>query len=556
MEGFLKLLAARPEGDAASQFAAWTANSTRVAQIQTDYQRQIAALWMATVARQRGEDYKPVISPERADRRFAAADWRDNPYFDYLKQTYLLNARFVTDLVEAAEVDSRTKHRLRFFARQFVDAMSPANFAATNPEALKLALETKGESLARGHAPADRRRRTRAASPPPTRARSRSDGTSRSRGRGGVRERADPAHPVQAARRRRCARAAAGDGAAVHQQVLHPRPRSRRTRSCATRWSRATPCSWSRGATSPTELGHLTWDDYLRDGVLKALEVAREIAGAERVNALGFCVGGTMLGVALAVLAARGEDLVESATFLTSMLDFSDAGEIGLFVDEASCGAREAAIGKGGVMPGRDLAMVFSALRVERPRLVVRGQQLSEGQVAGRVRHPLLERRFAPTCPGPCTAGTCATPTSRTACACRASCGRAACASTWARCASRPTSSRRARTTSCRGRPRTTRRSSCAARSASCSARADTSPAWSIPAAKGKRSFWTNENLPSLPDDWLAHATEHAGSWWPDWDRWLERFAQGEVAAPAQPGNATYLPIEDAPGRYVKFRVV
>ena len=150
MEGFLKLLAARPEGDAASQFAAWTANSTRVTQIQADYQRQVAALWMATVARQRGEDYKPVVSPERADRRFAGAEWRDNPYFDYLKQTYLLNARFVTDLVEAAEVDGRTKHRLRFFARQFVDMMSPANFAATNPDVLKDALATKGETLARG----------------------------------------------------------------------------------------------------------------------------------------------------------------------------------------------------------------------------------------------------------------------------------------------------------------------------------------------------------------------------------------------------------------------
>src|SRR5262245_43614634 len=150
MEGFLKLLAGRPEGDAASQFATWTASSTRVAQIQTDYQRQVAALWMATVARQRGDEYRPVISPQRADRRFAAAEWRDNPYFDYLKQTYLLNARFVTDLVEAAEVDGRTKHRLRFFARQFLDMMSPANFAATNPDVLKDAVATNGETLALG----------------------------------------------------------------------------------------------------------------------------------------------------------------------------------------------------------------------------------------------------------------------------------------------------------------------------------------------------------------------------------------------------------------------
>src|SRR5690606_38163240 len=105
------------------------------------------------------------------------------------------------------------------------------------------------------------------------------------------------------------------------------------------------------------------WDDYLEKGVLAALRIAREVAGADKVNALGFCVGGTLLGAALAVLAARGEALVASATLLAAMLDFADTGQIGLFVDEASVGAREAAIGKGGVLPGSDLAFVFCSLR-------------------------------------------------------------------------------------------------------------------------------------------------------------------------------------------------
>src|SRR5258708_30941616 len=114
---------------------------------------------------------------------------------------------------------------------------------------------------------------------------------------------------------------------------------------------------------STEELGHLTWDNYIEKGVLKALELASAICAVEKVNALGFCVGGTMLGAALAVMAAKGEDRVESATFLASMLDFSDTGDIGLFIDESSVALLEAAIGTGGIMPGRHLALVFSALR-------------------------------------------------------------------------------------------------------------------------------------------------------------------------------------------------
>ncbi len=109
--------------------------------------------------------------------------------------------------------------------------------------------------------------------------------------------------------------------------------------------------------------GHLTWDDYLELGVMRAIDVALAVTGADKANALGFCVGGTMLGCAAAVLAARGEDKLASLTFLTTMLNFSDAGEIGLLVDDASMAAREQTIGHGGIMPGRELAFVFSTLR-------------------------------------------------------------------------------------------------------------------------------------------------------------------------------------------------
>jgi len=553
MEGFLKLLAARPEGDAASQFAAWTANSTRVAQIQTDYQRQVAALWMATVARQRGEEYRPVISPERADRRFAAADWRDNPYFDYLKQAYLLNARFVTDLVEAAEVDGRTKHRLRFFARQFVDMISPANFAASNPEVLKEALATNGETLARGMrnliGDVEKGRLSQ------TDEGSFEVGHNLAVTPGKVVFENEIFQLVQYAPstpRVRATPLVMVPPCINKFYILDLAPGNSFVRYAVERGNTVFMVSW-RNVTP--EVGHLTWDDYLRDGVIKALQVGREIAGSERVNALGFCVGGTMLGVALAVLAARGEELVASATFLTTMLDFSDVGDIGVFVDDAGLQAAEATIGKGGVKAGRDLATVFNALRSNDLvwPYVVNGYLKGKPPDAFDI---LYWNSDSTNLPGPWYCwyvrntyleNGLRVPGKIETCGVRVDLGEVRVPSYIL--ATRedhivPWKTSYHSTQLLRGENRFVLGAS------------GHIAGVVNPAAKGKRSFWTNENLPSLPDDWLAHAAEHAGSWWPDWDRWLERFARGEAPAPAQLGNATYLPIEDAPGRYVKFRVV
>jgi polyhydroxyalkanoate synthase len=303
------------------------------------------------------------------------------------------------------------------------------------------------------------------------------------------------------------------------------------------------------------EVAHLTWDDYLRDGVLKALQVGREIAGTDRVNALGFCVGGTMLGVALAVLAARGEALVASATLLTTMLDFSDVGDIGVFVDEAGLQAAEATIGKGGVKPGRDLATVFNALRSNDLvwPYVVNGYLKGKPPDAFDI---LYWNSDSTNLPGPWYCwylrntyleNGLRVPGKLGTCGVRVDLGKVR-VPTYILATREdhivPWKTSYHSTQLLRGENRFVLGAS------------GHIAGVVNPAAKGKRSFWTNENLPSLPDDWLAHAAEHAGSWWPDWDRWLERFAEGEVAAPAQPGNATYLPIEDAPGRYVKFRVV
>jgi polyhydroxyalkanoate synthase len=552
MQGFLGLLAGQPQGDG-GEFAAWAANSTRFTELQAEFQREWARLWTTTLARQRGEAAEPVIAPERGDRRFAAAEWRDSPYYDYLKQSYLLTAHFIHRLVEAAEVDARTKHRLQFFARQFVDMLSPANYAATNPEVLKAALESHGETLARGVrnliGDADKGRI------------SQTDEAAFGVGRnlavtpGAVVFENEIIQLVQYAPSTSAVRArplVMVPPCINKYYVLDLSPENSFVRYAVERGNTVFMVSW-RNVTA--ELGHLSWDDYLRDGVLKALAVAREIGATPKVNALGFCVGGTMLGVALASLAARGEDWVESATFLTTMLDFSDTGDIAVFVDEAMVKAAEATIGRGGIKPGRDLATVFNALR---PNDLVwsyvvnnylKGKQPEAFDIlywnsdstnlpgpwySWYLRHTYLENNLR--VPG--KVSTCGIPTDL---------GRVRLPAYIL--ATRedhivPWKTSYVSTQLLKGETRFVLGAS------------GHIAGVVNPAAKNRRSYWLNERLPGAAVEWFAGAAEHPGSWWTDWDRWLAQYGGDTVQAPGSPGNAQYKPIEDAPGRYVKFRVV
>ena len=553
MQGFLTALAACPEIDVAKQFAAWTASSPRVTQLQADYHRLLVQLWMNTIAHEGGSEYQPVIESERGDRRFAAVEWRDKSYFDYLKQTYLLNSRFISDLVETAEVDHRTKHRLRFFGRQFVDMISPTNFAATNPEALKQAIDSNGETLARG---------VRNLIGDFEKGRiSQTDDAAFEVGRnlaitpGAVVFENDIIQLIQYAPTTKAVRArplVMVPPCINKYYILDLSPENSFVRYAVERGNTVLMVSW-RNVTP--EFGHLNWDDYLRDGVIKALRVARAITKADKVNALGFCVGGTMLGTALAILAAQGHDWVESVTLLATMLDFSETGDIAVFVDEASIAAAEATIGRGGVKLGRDLATVFNALR---PNDLV-WSYVVNNYLKGKSPDPfdiLYWNSDSTNLPGPwyCwyvrntylennlrqsgRATTCGVPVDlgRVRVPCYILATREDHIVPW-------------------------KTSYVSTQLLGGEIRFVLGASGHIagvvnPASKNRRSHWVSESLPASPDEWLGAAAEQAGSWWSDWDRWLARFAGGEAPAPTKLGGARHKPIEDAPGRYVKFRVV
>ncbi|MDW3686939.1 class I poly(R)-hydroxyalkanoic acid synthase [Cupriavidus sp. CV2] len=521
------------------------------ADLQLNYFQQQFALWTRMIANMAGQLPDAVVAPERGDRRFSAVEWRDNPAYSLLKQSYLLNARLAGDMVEAAALDEPTKQRLRFYTRQFIDSMSPANFAATNPEVMQLAFETRGESLQAGlkNLLADMRK-------------------------GGLSITDETAFEIGK-------NVAVSEGAVVFEnalfQLIQYAPLTERV---ATRPLLIVPPSINKfyildlqpensfvrfaveqGHTlflvswrnPDATCGHITWDDYLSQGVMKAIEVALAISGADKLNALGWCVGGTILSCALAVLRARADTSVASLTLLTTMLDFQDPGDLGVFIDEQGVASREQAIGQGGIYPGAELGFVFQTLRANDliwPNVInhyLKGKSpeafdllywnadstnLPGPMYAWYLRNMYLENNL-------CVADR------LTMCGTPVDLGRIDLPSyvlatqddhivPW-KSAYRTTQLVGGKTQFVLG--------------------ASGHIAGVInPASKNKRRYWTGGTLGDDADQWLASAEATPGSWWPHWIKWLAPKAGKPVDARSQLGSKKYAVIEAAPGRYVKVR--
>ena len=519
--------------------------------LQASYLEKQTALWTAMLSGKR----EPLAEDD--DRRFAAREWRENPYYDYLRRSYLLASKFIEDLVESAPLEPQSKERARFAARQWLDAMCPANFPATNPVALRAVLDTRGESLTRGMAnllgDAQKGRI------------SQTDESAFEVGRNlGV----TPGDVVfenqliQLIQYRPMTPQVAKRPLVIvppcinKYYILDLQPENSFVGHAVASGQTVFMVSWRN--VGP-EQGHLTWDDYLEQGVFTALRVSKEIAKSDRVNALGFCVGGTLLGAALAVLAEKKENLVASATFLAAMLDFSDTGQIGLFVDEASVAAREAAIGRGGILSGSELAFVFSSLRANDlvwPYVV--NNYLLGGQPAAfdllywnsdgtnlpgpmycyYLRNTYLENKLRVpgalvNCGVPVDLGKIDLPVFGLA-------------------------TREDHIVPWRSAYRTVHLLGGDDKHFILGASGHIAGVVN-PASKNRRSHWVGEvvggDAPSNPDDWLAQATEHKGSWWGPWSEWLAAHGGGQRKAPTRPGSVQYKPIEAAPGRYVRQRI-
>jgi polyhydroxyalkanoate synthase len=521
--------------------------------LQKRFMDEQMSLWQSVLGRHQGKEVGYKVAPESGDRRFSAPEWRASPVYDYLHQAYLLNTRYLKEMVEQIPAaDDKARNKMRFLARQVIDAMAPSNYAATNPEFIKLALETKGQSITDGI-----------------------NNMLKDFEKGRISMTDESVFEVGK-------NIANSEGAVVFENelmqliqyapltpkvgtrplvvvppcinkfyIMDLQPENSLIRFMVEQGNTVFLVSWR----NPKEAqGHLAWDDYLEHGPIAALHVAQEICKVKQVNVLGFCVGGTIVTSALAVLKARGEDVAASLTLLTTLLDFSDTGEIGLFIDEAGLMARESTIGKGGLLPARDLQTTFSFLRAN--DLVwnyVTGNYL-KGQKP-QAFDLLYWNSDSTNLPGPFACwymrnlyhdNSLRQPGKLSMCGEKVDLGSL----------EMPVyllATREDHIVPWQSAYQSTRLLGGKVRFV---LGASGHIAGVInPASKNKRSYWLNDDVRSDAETWFNGAAEQPGSWWSDWAAWLKPLA-GTLRAPRKLGTDRYQPIEPAPGRYVKERAV
>jgi len=525
--------------------------------LQADYMAQASALWNQSVAAapSNGAAHQPE---PLGDRRFSSPAWADNPMASFTARMYLLNARTLTALADSVQGDEKTRERIRFAVQQYVAAASPSNYLPLNPEALQLALKTQGESILHGvqHLVQDLQQ-------------------------GHVSQTDESVFEVGR-------NVATTEGSVVFENelfqlleykpltkavferpllmvppcinkyyILDLQPENSLIRHAVAQGHRVFVVSWRNADAS---LSHLGWDDYIEDAAIRAIEVVQDITGVETLNTLGFCVGGTILATALAVLAARGSKPAASITLLTTFLDFSNTGVLDLFVDEAMVQLREMTLGPGspnggGLLKGQELASTFSALR---PNDLLWNYVVGN-YLKGETPPPfdlLYWNSDSTNLPGPMYCwylrntyleNNLVKPGRLTVCGEKLDLSRV----------DAPTyvyGSREDHIVPWDAAWRNTQVLKKAKTRFVLGASGHIAGVINPPAKK-KRSHWigpAQASQPASADAWLATAKEHPGSWWTDWDAWLAGHAGPQVPAPKNPGSRRHKPIEPAPGRYVK----
>jgi polyhydroxyalkanoate synthase len=557
-DGALKTDAAEDVSDAVKTLARvaeyWLVDPQRAVEVQTSLGRAYLDLWASAVKRMAGEPAKPAAKADPRDRRFADPEWSSNQYFDFLKQAYLLTAQWADHLVtDAKGLDAHTRHKAEFYVRQIINAISPSNFVFTNPELLRETLTSNAENLARGmHMLAE----------------------DIEAGGGELKIRQSDASMFAVGRN-----LALTPGKVIYQNdlmqllqyapatesvlkrpvlivppwinkfyILDLTPEKSFIKWCVDQGLTVFVISW---VNPDQRLAQKSFEDYMREGPLQALEVIAEVTGEDKVHAIGYCVGGTLLAITLAYMAAKGDDRIMSATMFAAQVDFTYAGDLKVFVDEEQVQALERRMAERGYLEGSKMASAFNMLRSNDliwPYVInnyLKGKtpfpfdllywnsdatrmpaanhsfylrncyldnKLSKGEMTiagetmdlGRVTVPIYnlatrEDHIAP------------------------------------------------------------------AKSAFLGSKFFGGPVRFVlagsghiagvvnPPAKPKYGYWTGGPPVGNVEGWLEKAEQHPGSWWPDWLAWIKAQDPAEVAA-RQPGGGKYSGIEDAPGSYVRVR--
>jgi polyhydroxyalkanoate synthase len=532
---------------------------TKLVQAQIGLWQDYVALWQHATRQFLGAEDKPFIEPKKDDWRFRDAAWSENALFDYIKQSYLLTARWMQSTVRDVEgLDDKTAKKVDFYTRQFVDALAPTNFVMTNPEVLRETIESKGENLLKG---LENLLEDMEA------------------GEGKLRIKMVDSDAFEVGKN-----IAVTPGKVVYQndllQLLQFEPTTKqvyktplliippwinkyyildlREKNSFIKWAVAQGItvfcvSW---VNPDSDLAGKTFEDYMLEGPLAALAAIEKATGEKDINVIGYCLGGTLLASTLAHMAARKKNpqTVKAATFFTSMVDFTEAGELSVFIDEEQLTLLEERMSRRGYLEGSEMATTFNMLRAN--DLIwsfvinnyLKGKDPfpfdllywnSDSTRMPAAMHSYYLRKMYHenqlVQPGGLTLGGTKIDLRKIKTPAFILSTREDHIAPW--------KSTYAATQLYQG-PITF----CLAASGHIAGVVN-------PPAAAKYSHWISKELPESPEDWLAGAAEHPGSWWPAWADWVKKYGGGKVAA-RKPGDRKLKVIEDAPGSYVKARAV
>lgn len=530
----------------------------RLMEAQSEYYQQMMALWQTTTQRLQGENVAPVIEPPPGDKRFKDDIWQENPYYDFLKQSYLLSASSILHSVQntKGQLDPKTAEKVDFYIRQYLDALAPTNFPQTNPRVLKETLESGGENLLKGleHMLEDM-----------------------ARGKGELRIRMTDLEAFKLGEN-----VAVTPGKVVFQtplmQLIQYTPTTEevyqrpllivppwinkfyildlKPKNSFIKWAidqgfTVFVISW----VNPDEsLADRDFEDYLLEGTLAALDAIEQATGETEVNVIGYCIGGTLLMSTLGYLAATGQDdKVKSATFFTTLIDFSDVGELSVFIDEEQISLMEQQMEKQGYLEGSQMANVFNMLRANDLiwSFYINNYLLGKEPMAFDLlywnsdstrmprkmhsfylRNMYLHNRLKE--PGGIDLAGEAIDLSKV------------------RIPQYFVSTKEDHIAPWKGTYRGVNLTSGQVKFV---LGGSGHIAGVInPPDRNKYGYWTYGKLPENPDEWLEKATHNEGSWWPDWLNWITRRAGKKIPA-RHAGDGKLTPLEDAPGSYVKVRI-
>ena len=531
------------------------ANPARLAESQMNLWWEYMSLWQGSMLRLMGAQATPVAVPAKGDKRFKHEDWHEHFLFDYIKQSYLITARWMHDQVASVEgLDEQTKKKVDFFTRQYIDALAPSNFALTNPEVFRETVASGGQNLVKG-------------------LNNLLDDIER--GGGQLRISMTDAKAFELG-----VNIATTPGKVVFQnelmQLIQYEPMTKkvwkrpllvippwinkyyildlREKNSFLRWAvgegmTVFVISW----VNPDEkLAHKNFEDYLTEGTLAALDAIAKATGEEDANVIGYCLGGTLLAATLGHLAAKKDKRIASATFMTSLIDFTAAGELEVFIDEAQVASLEKKMNERGYLEGSEMATTFNMLRANDLiwSFVINNYLLGRDPFPFDLLHWNCDSTRMPAAMhsfylrNMYLKNLLAEPGALTLAGTKIDLSKVAVPAYFVSAVEdhiAPWKTTYAGTQILTGKSRFVLSGS------------GHIAGMVNPPAANKYGFWTNDKLPATPDSWFAGAKQHEGSWWPNWRQWVTPYLGREVPARV-PGKGKLKVIEAAPGTYARIR--